>query len=237
MNILIVDDDPLSRKMLKVLLEGEGFELTMAESMRAGQTALAHDTPNLIILDVGLPDGDGFTFCKQIMEEENHIPVILLTSRDTLKDKLTGFKVGADDYIVKPYEFSELIERVKAVLRRSSYIQHHLVQDQMKVGDLELNVGELKLRVRNKPAIQLTPTEMKILSCLMSNVGVVLKRSRIAEIALGYDYGGASNVVDVYIRRLRKKIEINPTRPLYIETVVGSGYRICKPLDFKPELA
>jgi DNA-binding response OmpR family regulator len=97
------------------------------------------------------------------MEEETHIPIILLTSRDTLKDKLTGFKYGADDYIVKPYEFSELIERVKAVLRRSSYMQHHLVQDQVKVGDLELNVGELKLRVRGKQVIQHTPTEMKIL--------------------------------------------------------------------------
>jgi DNA-binding response OmpR family regulator len=233
MNILVVDDEPLSRKMLSVLLEGEGFELIMAESMRAARTALIHDTPNLIILDVGLPDGDGFTFCRQVMEEETHIPIILLTSRDTLKDKLTGFKYGADDYIVKPYEFSELIERVKAVLRRSSYMQHHLVQDQVKVGDLDLNVGELKLRVRGKQVIQLTPTEMKILGCLMSNVGVVLKRSRIAEIALGYDYGGASNVVDVYIRRLRKKMEVDPTRPQYIETVVGSGYRMCKPLELK----
>ena len=233
MNILVVDDDPLSRKMLGVLLQGEGFELIMAESIRAARSALAHDTPSLIILDVGLPDGDGFTFCRQLFEEEMQIPIIMLTSRDTLNDKLTGFKFGADDYIVKPYEFSELIERVKAVLRRSSYMQPHLVQEQVKVGDLELNVGELKLKIGGHQVIQLTPTEMKILSCLMSNVGIVLKRSRIAEVALGYDYEGASNVVDVYIRRLRKKLEADPTRPQYIETVIGSGYRMCKPGSLK----
>lgn len=233
MNILIVEDEPLARKMLSVLLEGEGFSVTMAESIRAARAALLNDTPNLIMLDVTLPDGDGFTFCRQIVEESTHIPIIMLTSRDTLQDKLTGFKFGVDDYIVKPYEFNELIERVKAVLRRSSYMQHHLVQDFIKVGDLELNVGELKIKLRGNQVIQLTPTEMKILSCLMSNAGLVLKRSRIAEIALGYEYGGASNVVDVYIRRLRKKLELDPTQPQYIETVIGSGYRLCKPVEFK----
>ncbi len=219
----------MSRKMLGFLLEGEGFKVLTAESIRAARAILARDTPWLILLDVGLPDGDGFTFCRQLAEEEPNIPIILLTSRATPTDKLTGFRYGADDYVVKPYDHSELLERIKAVIRRTSRMQPHLVQEQLRVGDLELNVSELKVKVGSRKLIQLTPTEMKILSCLMINAGKVLHRSRIAEVALGYDYESASNVVDVYIRRLRKKLETNPTQPKYIETVVGSGYRICKP--------
>jgi DNA-binding response OmpR family regulator len=229
MNILIVDDDPMSRKMLGFLLQGEGFEVVMAESIRAARSILARDTPWLILLDVGLPDGDGFTFCQRLSEEEPYIPVIMLTSRGSHSDKLAGFKYGADDYVVKPYDHSELVERIKAVLRRTSRIQPHLVQDQLRVGDLELFMSELKVKKAGRKVIDLTPTEMKILSTLMVNVGKVLKRSTIAEAALGMDYGGESNLVDVYIRRLRKKLENDPTNPKFIETIVGSGYRLAKP--------
>ncbi|HEX2915492.1 MAG TPA: response regulator transcription factor [Chloroflexia bacterium] len=229
MNILIVDDDPMSRKMLGFLLQGEGFQVVMAESIRAARAVLARDTPWLILLDVNLPDGDGFSFCQRLSEEEPYIPVIMLTSRSSHSDKLAGFKYGADDYVVKPYDHSELVERIKAVLRRTSRVQPHLVQDQLRVGDLELFMSELKVKKGDSRTIELTPTEMKILSCLMINVGKVLKRTSIAEAALGMDYGGASNLVDVYIRRLRKKLEVDPANPKYIETIVGSGYRMCKP--------
>ena len=229
MNILVIEDDPMSRKMMGFLLQGEGFEVVMAESLRAARNILSHDTPWLIILDISLPDGDGFSFCKQLAQDEPNIPVIMLTSRASHEDKITGFKYGADDYIVKPFDHGELIERIKAVLRRSSHMQPHLVQDQMRVGELELNMNELKVKVSGEKVVDLTPTEMKILSCLMGNAGKVMKRSSIAEVALGYDYEGTSNVVDVYVRRLRKKIESEPDKPKYIETIVGSGYRLCKP--------
>ncbi len=229
MNILIVEDDLMSRKMLSFLLQGEGFEVTLTDSVKSARAALDKDVPWLILLDVGLPDGDGFSFCRQLAEEEPNIPIILLTARSSHEDKIAGFKLGADDYIIKPYDHSELIERIKAVLRRTSRMQPHLVQDQIRVGDLELFMSELKIKVAGRKTIDLTPTEMKILSCLMSNVGKVLKRSIIAEAALGYDYECASNVVDVYIRRLRKKLEINPTQPKYIETIVGVGYRMSRP--------
>ncbi|MEI7556199.1 response regulator transcription factor [Candidatus Chlorohelix sp.] len=230
MNIMIVDDDPMTRKMLGFLFQGEGFEIIFAESIRSARSILMHDSPSLILLDVNLPDGDGFTFCRQLAEEEPGIPIVMLTTRGTQVDKISGLKLGADDYVVKPYDHSELVERVRAVLRRSSRMQPHLVQDQVKIGDLELLINELKIRVGVKKIVSLTPTEMKIMSCLMNNVGKVMKRTTIAEIALGYDYEGVSNVVDVYIRRLRKKLEFDPTNPKYIETVVGSGYKMCKPL-------
>lgn len=229
MNILVVDDDPMSRKMLTFLLESEGFKVITAESIRATRAVLANDSPWLILLDVSLPDGDGFSFCRQLSKEEPNIPVIMLTSRGTHDDKITGFKYGADDYIVKPYDHSELIERVRAVLRRSSRMKPSLTQDQLQVGDLELYTSELKVVIGGNRTVELTPTEMKILSCLMVNVGKVLKRATIAEAALGYDYEYASNVVDVYVRRLRRKLEPDTNKPKYIETVVGSGYRMCKP--------
>jgi DNA-binding response OmpR family regulator len=229
MVILIVDDDPMSRKMLGFLLEGEGFEVVMAESIRAARSVLAQTTPLLILLDVGLPDGDGFSFCQWLVKEEPQVPVIMLTSYSSHTDRLNGFKYGADDYIVKPYDHSELVARVKAVLRRTSRVQSHLVQDNLRVGDLELSVNELKVKREGARDIELTPTEMKILSCLMVNAGMVLDRATIAENALGMDYGGSSNIVDVYVRRLRKKLESDPNRPQYIETVVGSGYRLSKP--------
>ncbi|MDB5082696.1 MAG: two component transcriptional regulator, winged helix family [Chloroflexi bacterium] len=229
MVIMILDDDPMSRKMLGFLLEGEGFEVVMAESIRAARSILAHTTPILILLDVGLPDGDGFSFCQWLTKEEPQVPVVMLTSYSAHTDKLNGFKYGADDYIVKPYDHSELVARVKAVLRRTSRAQSYLVQDNLRVGDLELSINELKLKKKGFKDIELTPTEMKILSCFMVNVGMVLDRTTIADNALGIDYAGSSNVVDVYVRRLRKKLETDPNNPNYIETVVGSGYRMAKP--------
>jgi DNA-binding response OmpR family regulator len=229
MNILIVDDDPMSRKLLKLVLRDEGFNVVEAESIRAARTILVQDTPLLILLDVGLPDGDGLTFCKQLTQEEPNVPVILLTSRNTPNDRLSGLRLGADDYITKPCDFSEVVERVKVVLRRSNRLQAGMVQSEIRLGDLELNATELKVRIAGQNPIQLTHTEMKILRCLMLNAGTVLSRDRIAELALGYDYENASNIIDVYMLRLRKKLETSPSRPKYFETIVGIGYRMYKP--------
>jgi DNA-binding response OmpR family regulator len=229
MNILVVQDDPLARKMLVFLLESEGFKVITAESIRAARAALHKEAPWLIMLDVALPDGDGFTFCRELSETEPYLPIIIISSRSTLADKIMGFRVGADDYITRPFEHSELLERVKAVLRRTSRIQPHMAQEKFHIGDLELNVSELKAHIGKHRVISLTPTEMKILTCLIVNAGRVLQRSQIAEVALGYDYENASNVIDVYIGRLRKKLEANSGGQKYIETVVGSGYRMYKP--------
>ncbi len=228
MVILVIDDDLMSRKMLRFLLEGEGFEVIIAETIRAARSILTQTTPLLIILDVALPDGSGFSLCQWLAKEEPQVPVIILTAFTSQNDRLNGFRYGADDYIIKPYDPSELVLRVKALLRRTSRVQSHLIQDNLRVGDLELSVNELKVKKIGSKDIELTPTEMKILSCFMVNVGVVLDRGTIAENALGMDYGGSSNIVDVYVRRLRKKLETDPNNPQYIETVVGSGYRLSK---------
>lgn len=228
MAILVVDDDALSRKVLGFLLESEGFEVIMAETIRAARANLVQNTPLLILLEAVLPDGDGFSFCQWLAKEEPQVPVIMLSFAPTQAAKLNGFRSGADDFVTKPYDPAELVARLKAVLRRTSRMQSHLVQDNLRVGDLELSINELKVRRAGARDIELTPTEMKILSCFMVNAGVVLDRATIAENALGMDYGSSSNIVDVYVRRLRKKLEAEPDSPQYIETVIGSGYRLIK---------
>lgn len=229
MNILIVDNDQMSCKLVGFVLKEEGFEVTYAESMRGARASLERTTPALIILEADLPDGDGLAFCKQLSQEAPSLPVILLTTRDTPTERLSGLKCGAADYVVKPCEYSELVERVKAVLRRSSRLQKPSMPTELKVGELELSITELKVRIGSQPPIALTHTEMKILKCLMLNVGLVLSREQLGELALGYDYQNASNIVDVYMLRLRRKLQISASKVKYFETVPGSGYRMVKP--------
>jgi DNA-binding response OmpR family regulator len=228
MSILVVDSDPMSRKMLGFLLESEGFKAVMAETIREARFKLLNEIPQLILLETSLPDGDGLGFCQNLVKDEPDIPVIILSSQVAQADKLAGFRHGADDYVVKPYDPSELVERIKAVLRRSSRVQPHLSHKHLQVGGLELFPSDLRIRKDGTKFITLTPTEMKILSCLMLNVGQVVSRASIAEAALGMDYDSCSNAIDVYVARLRKKIETDPAQPKYIETVVGSGYRMPK---------
>lgn len=237
MNILIVDNDQMSCKLVGFVLQEEGFEVTFAQSIRGARAILERTTPALIILEADLPDGDGLAFCKQLSQEAPSLPVILLTTRDRLIDRLTGLKCGAADYVVKPCEYSELVERVKAVLRRSSRLQKPLMQTELQVGDLELSTTELKVRLGNQPPIALTHTEMKILKCLMLNVGLVLSREQLGELALGYDTKNASNIVDVYMLRLRRKLQDSSSKVKYLETVTGSGYRMVKPGKTSAEAA
>ncbi|NWJ48144.1 MAG: response regulator transcription factor [Chloroflexi bacterium] len=227
MDILVIEDDPMTLKMVEFLLKGEGYNVTKAESIREAETILKKSTPWLIIVDKGLPDGNGIEFSKKLNETEPDIPVILLTGEGRLPYKLEGLE-SADDYIVKPFEPGEFIARVKAVLRRVERVPRELVQSHLKVGDVELAMRELKVTLPHRKSVILTPTEMKILECLMAHAGKVVTRDSIAEKALGYEYEGESNAIDVYIRRLRTKIEPDPAQPIYIETVKGSGYRFRK---------
>lgn len=230
MDILVVEDDPMTLKMVEFLLRGEGYNVTKAESIREADTILRKSTPWLIIIDKGLPDGNGIEYCKKLAENERDVPVILLTGESRLPYKLEGLE-SADDYITKPFEPGEFIARVKAVLRRVERVPREYVQNHLKVGDVELAMRELKVSLPNRKAVLLTPTEMKILECLMAHASKVVTRDSIAEKALGYEYEGESNAIDVYIRRLRTKIEPDPSQPIYIETVKGSGYRFRKMLN------
>ena len=224
-HILMVEDDPFMSKMIVFLLNDAGYETTTLGDPRAVGPFLKENAVDLILLDVMLPYMDGFTLCTQLRREHPDIPVIFLSARGMINDKVDGFGHGADDYIAKPFEPTELLARIQAVLRRYRRAERNLFGMVIKVGDTALDLGELQFAAPGRRPVLLTPTEMKILECLMRNANAVISRETLIERTWGYDYEGGSNRVDVYIRRLRKKIEDDPNNPQMIESVRGSGYR------------
>jgi DNA-binding response OmpR family regulator len=223
-HILMVEDDPFMSKMIVFLLNDAGYETTTLGDPRAVGPFLKENAVDLILLDVMLPYMDGFTLCTQLRREHPDIPVIFLSARGMVNDKVDGFGHGADDYIAKPFEPTELLARIQAVLRRYRRAERNLFGMVIKVGDTALDLGELQFSAPQRRPVLLTPTEMKILECLMRNANAVISRETLIERTWGYDYEGGSNRVDVYIRRLRKKIEKDPDDPLFIHTVRGLGY-------------
>jgi two-component system response regulator RegX3 len=223
-HILMVEDDPFMSKMIVFLLNDAGYETTTLSDPRAVGPFLKENAVDLILLDVMLPYMDGFTLCTQLRREHPDVPVVFLSARGMVNDKVDGFGHGADDYIAKPFEPTELLARIQAVLRRYRRAERNLFGMVIKVGDTALDLGELQFTAPQRRPVLLTPTEMKILECLMRNANAVISRETLIERTWGYDYEGGSNRVDVYIRRLRKKIEKDPDDPLFIHTVRGLGY-------------
>jgi len=227
--VLVVDDDPLVSKMVKFLLTEEGFEVTTSSSAQAAFALLEKRQPDLFILDVMMPQMDGFEVCKRLRSVNSDAAILFLTARAEMSDKLSGLQIGADDYLVKPFEPAELIARVKALMRRYQRTREAPHESNIRVGNLELQVSELKLIMSNKSgghAVALTPTEMKLLRSLMINAGRVVSRDTLLDSIWGYGVStGDSQIIDVYIRRIRKKIEDDPSNPYYVESVRGSGYR------------
>lgn len=229
MYVLVVDDDPLVSKMVKFLLTEEGYEVTTASSAQAGFALMEKRRPDLFILDVMMPHMDGFELCKKLRSVDPDAAILFLTAKGEMTDKLEGLQIGADDYLVKPFEPAELVARVRALMRRYQRAREAPHEGQVRVGGLELQVGELKLVMANRAGgkvVSLTPTEMKLLRSLMSNAGHVVSRDTLLDSIWGYGVSaGDSQIIDVYIRRIRKKIEEDPSNPKYIESVRGSGYR------------
>ncbi|MCL4508835.1 MAG: response regulator transcription factor [Chloroflexi bacterium] len=229
-HILIVDDDLVTRKFVAFLLSEAGYQPIPVESTSAAQRVVAHDDIHLIILDVGLPkpNMNGLEFCRRLREERITIPVLFLSGHDDTEDRLAGFAAGGDDYLRKPFEPRELISRVRALLGRRNWGNHTGAPSVLRVGDLELSLTELIVKMGSGRQAQLTPTEMRVLQCLMANAGRVVTRDVIINEAWGYDYQTGSNQVEVYVRRIRRKIE-EAGRPPFIETVRGLGYRFLTP--------
>ncbi len=223
-HILMVEDDPFMSKMIVFLLNDAGYETTTLGDPRAVVPFLKENAVDLILLDVMLPHMDGFTLCQQLRREHPDVPVIFLSARGMVNDKVDGFGHGADDYIAKPFEPTELLARIQAVLRRYRRAERNLFGMVIRVGDAALDLGELQFTAPQRRPVLLTPTEMKILECLMRNANAVISRETLIERTWGYDYEGGSNRVDVYIRRMRKKIEQDPDDPAFIHTVRGLGY-------------
>lgn len=222
--IVIVDDDPVTVKVVRFILEDEGFVTTTVGRGSQLFAAVFERETDLVILDVNLPDIDGFTLCKELRARQYDGPLIFLTSRHDSDSTLEGFRIGADDFILKPYEPLELVARVNSVIRRFKRADRQPMGTLLRVEDAELSIGELMYRSSTVPPTLLTPTEMQLLECLMRNRHIVISRETLIERVWGFDFVGDTNRVDVYIRRVRRKIERDPAAPEYVHTVRGIGY-------------
>jgi len=227
MRILAVDDDRNNLKMLAFLLGEEGYEVLTAETGRAALALLDSHHPDLVILDVMMPQMDGLEVCRRIRQTMD-IPIIILSAKGETTDKVLGLELGADDYLPKPFEPSELLARVKAVLRRSEISTFDDSQVAIAIGGLRLDPVGNRVVLEKGTVIDLTPIEFRLLHCLMRNAGRTLNHDFLMSHAWGYEYEGYSNQIAVYIRRLRSKVEEDPTNPKYIATVRGLGYRFEK---------
>lgn len=223
-HILIIDDDPLHCRLLSFLLTDAGYENSTLNDHRGIDAFLREHAVDLILLGVAQPSVNGFTVCAQLRQEHSDTPVILLSERCTTADLVRGFNQGADDYVTKPYEAAELLARVQAVLRRYRRVERTNFGALVKVGATSLDLGRLSFTASSGRAVVITPTEMRILECLMRNANAVIPREKLIEQTWGYDSENADNRIDVHIRRLRHKIEANPKDRNLIRTVRGVGY-------------
>jgi len=224
MRILVVDDDRNNLKMVAFLLSEEGYEVITADNGRAALDMIDTKHPDLVILDVMMPQLDGLEVCRRVRQAMD-IPIVILSAKGETADKVLGLELGADDYLPKPFEPSELLARVKAVLRRTEVSTFDDTQVGIAVSGLRLDPVANRVVLEDGTTIDLTPIEFRLLHCLMRNAGRTLSHDFLLSYAWGYDYEGYSNQIAVYIRRLRSKIEKDPTNPKYVATVRGLGYR------------
>ena len=222
MKILVVDDERAVRDSLRRALELEGYEIELAEDGRRALSLLEENAaqPDAIILDVLMPGLDGLEVCRRLRSGGSRVPVLMLTARDEVENRVAGLDAGADDYVTKPFALEELMARVRALLRRASSDSGEI----LRFSDLELDPGTREVR-RAGESIELTRTEFALLELFLTNPRQVLTRSIIFERVWGYDFGFASNSLDVYIGYLRRKTEAGD-RPRLIQTVRGVGYAL-----------
>ena len=220
--LLVVDDEPNIRELLSTSLRFAGFEVVSAGNGREALAAVEAHAPDLAVLDVMLPDMDGFTVTRRLRAAGKHFPVLFLTAKDDTEDKVTGLTVGGDDYVTKPFSLDEVVARIRAVLRRT---QPMLEDDEavIRVDDLELDDDAHEVR-RGGKVIELSPTEFKLLRYLLLNPNRVLSKAQILDHVWEYDFNGDASIVESYISYLRRKVDIDPDAPALIQTKRGVGY-------------
>jgi DNA-binding response OmpR family regulator len=221
--ILVVDDHKNVRTLLEEYLGEQGYRVVTARDGAEALIVSRHEKPDLILLDVMMPNLDGFEFIR-IFRKEHNIPIILLTARMGETDKVIGLELGADDYVTKPFGMRELEARIRAVLRRVGSEDAMLSAGTYRVGEVEVDRSTRSVIVNGQRA-NLTPSEFEILAALVSAPGRVFTREMLWERLQGSDYEGVERTIDVHIRNLRRKIEPDPATPHYIKTVFGVGYR------------
>jgi DNA-binding response OmpR family regulator len=220
--ILAVDDHANVRVLLKDYLSENGFRVITASDGAEALMVAGRELPDLILLDVMMPNLDGFEFMK-VFRKHHNIPIIMLTARVAESDKVVGLELGADDYVTKPFGMHELLARIRAVLRRTSP-EASAPDELLRVGDLSLDRATRGVTVADR-AVSLTPSEFELLAALMESPGRVFTREQLLERLQGNDYEGVERTIDVHIRNIRKKLEPDPAQPRYVETVFGVGYR------------
>lgn len=218
MKILLVEDEERLASFVRKGFLAEGYEVTIAYDGRTGLSFFRKDIYDIILLDVNLPHINGFELCRMIRSENESVPVLMLTALDSMADKSDGFNAGADDYLVKPFEFQELLLRIRALTRRNGPKQKQILQ----LADLELNL-DTKTVTRAGQRIELTTREYSLMEYLMLNKGKIISRVDISERVWSLNFDSNTNVIDVYVSYLRKKIDKGFSTKL-LHTVVGMGY-------------
>ena len=231
--ILVVDDEQSIVTLLKYNLEQAGYMVDVAYDGNEALSKLETFNPDLIVLDVMLPEKDGIEVCKTIRTEKNLVPILMLTAKDDEFDRVLGLELGADDYMTKPFSPREVVARVKAILRRSEMVQTASQDDT----DEDIIFGSIRIRpdffevYKDDELLELTPKEFELLLYLIERQGRVMSREHMLNSVWNYEFAGDSRIVDVHVSHLRDKLEENPKQPTLIKTVRGLGYKLERPKD------
>ena len=222
--ILVIDPDPAIRGELRGAIEQDGYEVLEADSGQQGLELWAQHRPSLILLEVGLPDITGFDVCREVRKSDLQVGVIMLSSRSEEIDAVVGLEIGADDYVVKPPRLRELMARIAAHLRKQRTEAVDGRGGRLEFKDLLIDIDERRIFKAGRE-VELTHTEFDLLAFLAANAGKVVSREKILNTIWGYEYPIETRVIDVHVRNLRRKLEVQPSRPFYILAVPGIGYR------------
>jgi len=219
--LLVVDDEPNILELLSVALRFNGFEVATATNGQQALTTARTFKPDLVVLDVMMPELDGFEVVRRLRGEGTRVPVLFLTAKDGTEDKVTGLTLGGDDYVTKPFSLDEIVARIKAILRRTMHADEDAV---IRAGELTMDQDTHEVLVGDEP-IELSPTEFKLLRYLMLNPNRVLSKAQILDHVWEYDFNGDAGIVESYISYLRRKVDAHSTEPL-IQTKRGFGYML-----------
>jgi DNA-binding response OmpR family regulator len=223
--VLVVEDDPTLRLGLQKTLRSAGFRVEVAKTGPEGLEAALSILPDLVLLDVMLPGKNGFEICDELRQKNADLPILMVTAKGEEEDKVRGLRLGADDYIVKPFGVSELLARVDAALRRRRLSEAERAV--VRLGDVSIDFRAHRA-TRGSSEVELTALEMKLLRFFLQHEGALLSRQRILDAVWGADYFGTDRTVDNFINRLRNKLEVDPKAPRYLVTVRGAGYRFSR---------
>lgn len=228
--VLVVDDEQSIVTLLKYNIEQAGYQVIVAYDGVQALEKVNEEKPDLVVLDVMLPEMDGIEVCKTIRSDKNQVPILMLTAKDDEFDRVLGLELGADDYMTKPFSPREVVARVKAILRRVSQIESSQLDE-----DEDIILGSIRIRpdyfevYRNDELLELTPKEFELLLYLIERQGRVITREHMLNSVWNYEFAGDSRIVDVHISHLRDKLEENPKQPQFIKTVRGLGYKLERP--------